>query len=124
MKKIKNSKKGAILMQVLLVAVIIATMATMILRLNLSRTATTRKMLDQAVAMQAIEGCIAEIERLVTTNGNINNVVTSTSPHNCAPVLTVNGRNVLVTVTRTNTTVPAQLRYTINTDDLSLLQAN
>lgn len=61
-----NNKKGAALMQVLLIAVILAGIATMILRANLSRTASARKTRRQASAQVLIQSCMTRVNDLWT----------------------------------------------------------
>lgn len=60
---IKNNK-GAALMQVLLITMILAGMATMLLRASLSRTASARKTRRTVTAEMLIESCMAEVNAL------------------------------------------------------------
>lgn len=59
--KIKFGKKGAALMQVLLITVILAGIATMLLRMGLSRTSSARRTRRLINAQALIESCMAEI---------------------------------------------------------------
>jgi len=58
------NKKGTALMQVLLVTVIIATVATFILRLSVSRTMTAAETAKRLAAKRLIEGCEAQIQKM------------------------------------------------------------
>ncbi len=60
---IKN-KRGAALMQVLLITMILAGMATMLLRASLSRTSSARKTRRVVTAEMLIESCMAEVNAL------------------------------------------------------------
>lgn len=60
----KNNKKGAALMQVLLITVILAGIATMLLRATLSRTASARKTRRAVNGQILIQTCMAEINTL------------------------------------------------------------
>ena len=60
---IKN-KRGAALMQVLLITMILAGMATMLLRASLSRTSSARKTRRAVTAEMLIESCMAEVNAL------------------------------------------------------------
>ncbi|MCQ2410844.1 MAG: hypothetical protein MJ053_05105 [Elusimicrobiaceae bacterium] len=59
-----RSKKGAALLQVLLVTVVLAGMATMILRASLTRTSTARKMHRAVSSRLLLEACQAEVNAL------------------------------------------------------------
>ena len=61
------NRKGAALMQVLLIAVILAGIATMLLRANLSRTISARKTRVNVSAQTLIESCMAEVNMLWAT---------------------------------------------------------
>ena len=58
------NKKGAALMQVLLIAVILAGIATMLLRASLSNTISARKSRRHVTAQTVIESCMAEVNAL------------------------------------------------------------
>ena len=55
------NRKGAALMQVLLITIILAGMATMLLRVSLSRTASARKTRRASSANILIQACMAEV---------------------------------------------------------------
>lgn len=59
-----NNKKGAALMQVLLITAILAGMATMLLRTSLTRTASARKTRRTVSASMLIQSCMAEVNAL------------------------------------------------------------
>ncbi len=59
-----HNKKGAALLQVLLVTVVLAGMATMLLRANLSRTTTSRQTRRMVSNQMLINACQAEINAL------------------------------------------------------------
>ncbi len=59
-----NSQKGAALMQVLLVTVILAGIATMLLRAGLARTSSARKTSRSVIAEMLIKSCMAEVNHL------------------------------------------------------------
>ena len=59
-----NNKKGAALMQVLLITVVLAGMSIMLLRVVLSRTSSARITRRSVLAEQLIEGCMAEVNSL------------------------------------------------------------
>ena len=59
--KIKLGKKGAALMQVLLITVILAGLATMLLRMGLSRTSSARRTRRLINVQTLIESCMAEV---------------------------------------------------------------
>lgn len=61
---IKNNKRGAALMQVLLITVILAGITTMILRANLSRTSSARKTRRQVSSQVLIQSCMARVNDL------------------------------------------------------------
>lgn len=61
----KNTR-GAALMQVLLIAVILAGITTMLLRANLSRTTSARKTRRAVTGQMLIESCMAQINALWT----------------------------------------------------------
>ena len=67
----KLSKKGAALMQVLLITLILAGIATMLLRVNLSRMTSARKTRRTVSAQMLIQSCMAEVNQLWTSK-NIN----------------------------------------------------
>ena len=67
---IKN-KRGAALMQVLLITMILAGMATMLLRASLSRTASARKTRRAVTAEMLIESCMAEVNALWASKSDI-----------------------------------------------------
>ena len=58
------NKRGAALLQVLIVTAILAGMSTMILRLTLSRQLTSRKTRHTVSAQSVIESCMAEVNTL------------------------------------------------------------
>lgn len=60
---IKNNK-GAALMQVLLITIILAGIATMLLRATLSRTTSARKTRRAASSQVLIQACMAEVNTL------------------------------------------------------------
>lgn len=60
----KLNKKGAALMQVLLITVILAGIATMLLRASLSRTTSARRTRRMASAQVLIQNCMAEVNSL------------------------------------------------------------
>ncbi len=60
----KLNKKGAALMQVLLVALILSGIATMLLRASLSRTTSARKTRRTVSAQVLIQTCMAEVNAL------------------------------------------------------------
>ncbi len=59
-----SSKKGAALMQVLLVAAILAGIATMLLRANLSRVSTAHQTRRLTSSQIEVESCMEEINQL------------------------------------------------------------
>lgn len=59
--KTKLGKKGAALMQVLLITVILAGIATMLLRMGLSRTTSARRTRRLVNTQMLIESCMAEM---------------------------------------------------------------
>ncbi len=59
-----RNKKGAALLQVLLVTVVLAGMATMLLRANLSRTTTSRQTRRAVSGQLLINACQAEVNAL------------------------------------------------------------
>lgn len=59
-----SNKKGAALLQVLLVTVILAGMATMLLRASLSRTTAARKTRRTVSAQMLVNSCMAEVNTL------------------------------------------------------------
>lgn len=60
----KLNKKGAALMQVLLITVILTGIATMLLRASLSRTTSARRTRRAASAQVLIQNCMAEVNSL------------------------------------------------------------
>ena len=60
----KLNKKGAALMQVLLITVILAGIATMLLRASLSRTTSARRTRRTVSAQALIQSCMAEVNSL------------------------------------------------------------
>lgn len=60
---VKN-KKGAALLQVLLVTVVLAGMATMLLRASLSRTTTARQTRRTVSAQLLVNACMAEVNAI------------------------------------------------------------
>ncbi len=60
----KINKKGAALMQVLLITVILAGIATMLLRASLSRVTSARKTRRSVSAQVLIQSCMAEVNTL------------------------------------------------------------
>lgn len=61
---ILSAKKGAALMQVLLVTVILAGMATMLLRAMLSRTTAARQTRKTVSSQMLVNSCMAEVNAL------------------------------------------------------------
>lgn len=59
-----NNKKGAALLQVLLVTAVLAGMATMLLRASLSRTTTARQTRRTVSAKLLVNACMAEVNTL------------------------------------------------------------
>ncbi len=59
-----HNKKGAALLQVLLVTVVLAGMATMLLRASLSRTTTARQTRRAVASQMLINSCQAEVSAL------------------------------------------------------------
>lgn len=59
-----NNKKGAALLQVLLVTVVLAGMATMLLRASLSRTTTARQTRRTVSAQLLVNSCMAEVNTI------------------------------------------------------------
>ena len=57
----KNNRKGAALMQVLLMTIVLAGMATVILRATLARTNSARQTRRAVSAQLLIESCMAEV---------------------------------------------------------------
>ena len=60
----KNNKKGAALMQVLLMTMILAGITTMLLRVTLSRSSSARQTRRAASAEVLIQSCMAEVNSL------------------------------------------------------------
>ncbi len=58
------NKKGAALLQVLMVTAVLAGIATMILRASLARVYSSRKMLHEIKTQLAIESCMAEVNNI------------------------------------------------------------
>ena len=58
------NKRGAALLQVLIITAILAGMSAMILRLSLSRTINSRKARHTIAAQTVIESCMAEVNTL------------------------------------------------------------
>lgn len=58
------SKKGAAILQVLLLAAVLAGIATMILRFAVSRTSSARQNRRLVAAQLAIESCMAEVNEI------------------------------------------------------------
>jgi len=65
-----NNKKGAALMQVLLITLILAGIATMLLRANLSRTTSARKTRRTISGQILIQACMAEMNNIWTSKNN------------------------------------------------------
>ena len=65
-----NTKKGAALMQVLLITLILASIATMLLRANLSRTTSARKTRRTISGQILIQACMAEINNIWASKNN------------------------------------------------------
>ena len=61
---ILKNRKGAALLQVLLVTVILAGMATMLLRASLSRTTAARKTRRTVSAQMLVNSCMAQINSM------------------------------------------------------------
>lgn len=59
-----KNKKGAALLQVLLVTVVLAGMATMLLRASLSRTTTARQTRRTVSAQLLVNACMAEVNAI------------------------------------------------------------
>ena len=60
----KNNKKGAALMQVLLITMVLAGITTALLRVTLSRTSSARQLRRVALAESLIQSCMAEVNSL------------------------------------------------------------
>ncbi len=60
----KLNQKGAALMQILLITVILAGIATMLLRASLSRTTSARRTRRAASAQMVIQACMSEVNSL------------------------------------------------------------
>ncbi|ACC98141.1 hypothetical protein Emin_0586 [Elusimicrobium minutum Pei191] len=113
------NKKGSALMQVLLVTVIIATIATMILRMSLARTTTAARVARSITAKSVLDACNAEIQAKLVRGENVSvgfecNVG---AERNSAGVVTVNGIRVTVTQVTTADGV-TRFVYTIRDEDL------
>ena len=61
-----KNKKGAALLQVLLITVVLAGMATMLLRASLSRTSTARQTRRTVSAQLLVNSCMAEVNTFWT----------------------------------------------------------
>lgn len=59
-----SSKKGAALLQVLLVTAILAGLATLLLRVTMSRSATSRQTRRSVSAQVLVDACAAEVNML------------------------------------------------------------
>ena len=59
-----SSKKGAALLQVLLVTAVLAGIATMLLRASLARTSTVRQVKRAMSTEMLVESCMAEVNSL------------------------------------------------------------
>ncbi len=62
----KLNKKGAALMQVLLITIVLAGIATMLLRASLSRTTSARKTRRTVSGQVLMQSCMAEVNTLWT----------------------------------------------------------
>ena len=58
------NKRGAALLQVLIVSAVLASMATMILRATLARTSSSNRTRHTITAQMAIENCMAEVNTI------------------------------------------------------------
>lgn len=58
------NKRGAALLQVLIVSAVLASMATMILRATLARTSSSNRTRHTVTAQMAIENCMAEVNTI------------------------------------------------------------
>ena len=86
-----HNKRGAALLQVLLVTVVLAGMATMLLRANLSRTTTSRQTRRAVSSQMLISACQAEVNALwslMTCNRNLKQtcVTQNKKSYKCKPV--------------------------------------
>lgn len=59
-KKIIKNKDGAVMLQVLLIGIIVAALATVILNLSLSRTSAMVRIKHKVSSKQYLEACMAE----------------------------------------------------------------
>lgn len=59
-----SNKRGAALLQVLIVTAILAGMSAMILRLSISRTITSRQTRHIVTAQAVVEACMAEVNTI------------------------------------------------------------
>ena len=136
-----KNKKGAALLQVLLVTVILAGMATMLLRSSLSRSTAARKTRRSVSAQLLINSCMAEVNTLWSVKSpetfardmsqcimycNSTNVTSSCSSansvrsHTCN--ITVNGADYEVVAEFTQTSPTSadgrkcELNYTVKSD--------
>lgn len=120
-----RSKKGNVLLQVLMVSAIIATIAAMVMRLTLTKSTSVQNIqVNNNTAVHVIQGCMAEVESIMTRTGAL-----PTFPYFCKVIKTVNGVEVRVHVTKEPNYpgsgvphVPNKLQYTIDTAMLELLQ--
>lgn len=140
-----RNKKGAALLQVLLVTVILAGMATMLLRASLSRSTAARKTRQTVSAQLLINSCMAEVNTLWSLKSPdvfardlnqcimycTNNMISSTCPsassvrtHTCT--IEINGIDYQVEAKFTETSPTAdfnrkcELVYTVISDDNTL----
>lgn len=58
------NKQGAALLQVLILSAVLAGMATMVLRVSLSRTVTANQSKHQVVVQKKIESCMTQVNML------------------------------------------------------------
>jgi len=133
------NKKGAALMQVLLIAVILAGITAMLLRASLSNTVSARKSRRHVSAQTIIESCMAEVNMLwslkkddafkrdlsgtymycdsPTGSGTCNSSKRKLF-HTCYVPVTLAGSNdyifhVKATISQTNASSPVQITYEI-----------
>lgn len=120
--KIFKKKKGHILLQVLMVSAIVATIATMVIRLSLAKGSVKQIQVTGNTAVWVVQGCLAEVEAIWTKTGAPPNL-----PYDCEVIKTVNGTDIKVRVTKEagpsgGPSNPYKLKYTIDTTALDLLQ--
>ncbi|MGB2579083.1 Tfp pilus assembly protein PilX [Elusimicrobium simillimum] len=109
------NNRGSALMQVLLVTVIVATIATFILRLNLSRTTTAANTMRQLHAKSLMEACNSQVHAIRSVGGAL--------PSSCTIdgiVIKVNSQNKSIVEDGQNITIQ-EITFEIDSDYMSLL---